>query len=84
MKSKVILRQGNQTIENGEVEWYSGSESYSHPERIKIKGVWEDVFQYEKKIRENLKRQREIVFRCHIGDNRIIVVVLPTSVNHKG
>lgn len=76
MKSKVILRQGNQTIEKGEVEWYSGSELYTHPRRIKINGIWEDVFQYEKIVRENAQKQREIVFSCHIGDNRIVEAVI--------
>ena len=62
---------------NIEVEWYSGKELYTHPKRVKINGVWEDVFQYERKIREDkATKKREIVFRCHIGDNRIIETVI--------
>ena len=83
-KSIVILRQGNQIIENGEVEWYSGSELYTRPWRIKIKGIWEDVFHFDKSIEENEKYQRKTVFRCHIGDNRIIVVMVSISIDHKG
>ena len=59
-----------------EVEWYSGKDLYTHPRRVKVRGVWEDVFHYEKIVREDIKEgKREIVFRCHIGDNRIVEVV---------
>ena len=58
-----------------EVEWYSGKELYTYPRRIKVDGVWEEVFQYEKKIQEDaVTKKREIVFRCHIGDNRIVEI----------
>jgi hypothetical protein len=61
-----------------EVEWYSGKDLYTHPKRVKVEGVWEDVFHYEKLIREDTQEgRREIVFRCHIGDNRIVEVVKP-------
>ena len=61
-----------------EVEWYSGKELHTHPTRIKINGIWEEVFSYEKIIREdNITKKREIVFRCHIGDNRVVEIVAP-------
>jgi hypothetical protein len=66
-------------MKNMEVEWYSGKDLHSHPKRVKVNGVWEDVFTYEKIIREdNATKKREVVFRCHIGDNRIIEVVATT------
>ena len=75
--ARIIIRQGNQILdENPEIEWYSGGELYTHPKRIKINGVWEDVFHYEKILKENKQQKREIVFRCHIGDNRIIETVI--------
>ncbi len=59
-----------------EVEWYSGTELYTYPKRIKVDGRWEDVFQCERMIHEDVSsRQRKLVFRCHIGDNRIVEVV---------
>jgi len=62
---------------NIDVEWYSGGELYTHPKRIKVNETWEDVFQYERIVREDAAtKKREIVFRCHIGDNRIIEVVV--------
>lgn len=71
MKSENLNRKSNI-----EVEWYSGKELYTHPKRIKVDGVWEEVFRYDKRIRENtVTKKREIVFRCHIGDNRIVEVV---------
>ena len=76
MTQNVILKHGGQVITGGEVEWYSGSELYTHPRRIKIKDVWEEVFYFEKKIEENESGQRSIVFRCHIGDNRIIEILV--------
>jgi hypothetical protein len=64
-----------------EVEWYSGKEVYTSPRRVKIKGVWEEVFSYEKSIREHsVTMKREVVFRCHIGDNRIIEITLPHNI----
>ena len=82
---RITLRRGHRILaENPEIEWYSGTELYTHPIRIKIKGIWEDVFQYDRILRENTKRQREIVFRCHIGDNRIIVVMVSTDPANKG
>lgn len=63
---------------NIEVEWYSGKELYTYPKRIHINGVWEDVFSYEKNIREHtVTKKREIIFRCHIGDNRIVEIAIP-------
>lgn len=76
MTEKVIVKQGGQVISDGEVEWYSGSELYTHPRRIRIKDVWEDVFRFDKKIEEDGTGHRKTVFRCHIGDNRIIVVLV--------
>jgi len=58
-----------------DVEWYSGGDFYTRPKRIKIDGRWEDVFHCKKEIREDvLSKRREVVFRCHIGDNRIVIV----------
>jgi len=75
--ARIIIRQGSRILdESPEIEWYSGGELYTHPKRIKINGIWEDVFQYEKLLKENEKQQRETVFRCHIGDNRIVEVVI--------
>jgi hypothetical protein len=63
-----------------EVDWYSGKELYTHPTRIKINGIWEEVFHYEKIIREDtVTKKREIIFRCHIGDNRTIEITVPSS-----
>lgn len=59
------------------VEWYSGGELYTHPKRIKVNGIWEDVFQYERIVREDgATKKREIIFRCHIGDNRFVEVLV--------
>jgi len=75
--AKIIIRHANRVLdENPEIEWYSGGESHTHPVRIKINGIWEHVFHYEKIVREDSRQQREIVFRCHIGDNRIIETVI--------
>jgi hypothetical protein len=82
--SQIIVQQGNQIIENGEVEWYSGNELYTRPRRVKVKGVWENVFHVTKSIEENQEQQRRTMFRCHIGDNRIVVVIVWTTSNHKG
>ncbi len=79
MTSRVISKYGNQILENPEIEWYSGAELYTRPKHIKINEIWEEIFQYDKSIRENTAGQREIVFRCHIGDNRIIEVVITIS-----
>ena len=62
-------------LNHKDVEWYSGKDAQTYPKRIKVKGVWEDVFSYEKMIKEDVvTRKRKIIFRCHIGDNRIIEV----------
>jgi len=59
--------------EDLQVEWYSGGNLYSRPKRIKVGGVWEDVFRYEKQIYEDkITKTRVIIFRCNIGDNRIV------------
>ena len=58
-----------------EVEWYSGEQAYTCPKRIKVNGVWEQVFYYEKTIQEDkITRKRAVIFYCHIGDNRIIEI----------
>ena len=63
------------TIEGTDVEWYAGKDAQTHPKRVKIRGVWEDVFSYDKIVKEDtVTRKRKVVFRCHIGDNRIIDV----------
>jgi hypothetical protein len=60
---------------DADVEWCSGKDARTHPKRIKVKGVWEDVFSYEKVIQEDaVTKKRITIFRCHIGDNRIIDV----------
>ncbi len=59
-----------------EVEWYSGGELYTHPMRIKVEGIWEDVLHYERIVHEDVtSKKRRLIFRCHIGDNRIVEVV---------
>lgn len=64
--------------ENIEVEWYSGKKLKEYPKRVKVNGVWEDVFQFRKEICEDLKtRKRKIIFYCHIGDNRIVKIEVP-------
>jgi hypothetical protein len=74
---QIILRIGKKILdEDAEVEWYSGSELYTHPCRIKLKGIWEDIFRYEKRIEEDAQHRRETIFRCHIGDNRIIEIAV--------
>jgi hypothetical protein len=63
------------SIRASDVEWYAGKEAQTHPKRIKIKGVWEDVFSYEKIVQEDAKTgKRKTIFRCHIGDNRVVSV----------
>jgi len=65
-----------------DVEWYSGGDLYTRPKRIKVDGRWEDVFHCEKTIREDASsKRRELVFRCHIGDNRIVEIVREISEN---
>lgn len=76
MTPEVVLKQDGQIIEDGDVEWYSGSELYTHPQRIRIKDIWEDVFRFDKLVEEDAKGLRKTLFRCNIGDNRIIVVVV--------
>jgi hypothetical protein len=75
------VNDGN--LKNGhdiEVEWYSGREVYTYPKRVKVDGVWEEVFSYEKSVREHsVTKKREVVFRCHIGDNRIIEIASPND-----
>uniref|UniRef100_A0A7C4XG81 Uncharacterized protein n=1 Tax=candidate division WOR-3 bacterium TaxID=2052148 RepID=A0A7C4XG81_UNCW3 len=58
-----------------EVEWYSGKDAKTYPKRIKVEGVWRDVFKFEKEIREDFStRKRVIIFNCDIGDNEIVRV----------
>jgi hypothetical protein len=65
------------TIKDIEVEWYSGKDFHARPRRIKVNDVWEDVFHFEKQVHEDFStRKRRTVFRCHIGDNRIIEFAL--------
>jgi hypothetical protein len=74
---RITLKYGHRILEeNAEVEWYSGSELHTHPSRIKINGFWKDVVHYDKIVREDTKHQREIVFRCHIGDNRFVEIII--------
>jgi len=62
-------------MKNIEVEWYSGKELHAHPRRIKVNGIWEEVFSFEKEIREDLKNKKRVtIFYCHIGDNRRIKI----------
>ena len=84
MEHEIILMKENQIVENGEVEWYSGNELYTRPMRVKVNGVWENVFHYTKSLRENQNQQRSTVFHCHIGDNRTIVIVVNTDPKYKG
>lgn len=57
------------------VEWYSGKDAFTRPKRIKVNGVWREVFKFEKQILEEFStRKRSIVFICHIGDNEIVKV----------
>jgi hypothetical protein len=59
-----------------DVEWYSGGILRTRPLRVKVNGIWEDVFSYEKRICEdNITHKRTIVFSCHIGDNRIVEIM---------
>ncbi len=78
MGPRVVLVQEAQIIENGAVEWYSGNELYTRPVRIRINDIWEDVSRSEKSIVENEKQERSINFRCNIGDNRIITILVPS------
>lgn len=60
---------------NYEVEWYSGRNGKTRPKRVKVSGVWRDVFKYEKEIREDFStRKRKVIFNCHIGDNEMVRV----------
>ncbi len=59
--------------EDHQVEWYSGRDAQTYPKRIKVRGVWREVFKFEKEIREDIStRRRVIILYCHIGDNEII------------
>jgi len=61
---------------NIKVEWHSGRELHTYPKRVKINGVWHDIFTCEKIVHEDvLTKKRETIFRCHIGDNRIVEIV---------
>ena len=77
-KPIVTMHQEDKIVsKNPEIEWYSGKDFYTHPIRIKIKDVWEEVFSFEKRIKEDYKKkQRKIIFRCHIGDNRMVDIIL--------
>ena len=79
MGFRVILKQKEKILENAAVEWYSGNQLHTRPVRIRIKGVWEDVIRFEKGIVENEKNERVTKFRCNIGDNRIVTVIVSTT-----
>ena len=65
------------TVPGKDVEWYAGTGRYSHPVKIRLDGVWEEVFSWEKAIHEDrISGRRTTVFLCHIGDNRIIKVTV--------
>ena len=71
-----MKEDGYRTVPDTDVEWYAGSGRYSHPVRLLLDGVWEEVFSWEKSIHEDKNtKNRSTVFLCHIGDNRIIRVV---------
>lgn len=79
-----LYQKGRIVSKSPEIEWYSGKELYTRPIRVKIGEIWEEVFTFEKQIREDvLKQQRKIVFRCHIGDNRIYDVILAYDLTPK-
>lgn len=61
--------------EDYQVEWHSGKDARTYPKRIKVKGIWREVFSFEKEIREDIStRRRIVIFYCDIGDNEIIKV----------
>jgi tRNA(Ile)-lysidine synthase TilS/MesJ len=58
-----------------DVEWYMGKDAYTHPRRVKVNGIWRDVFDFKKKvIEEYATRRRLIAYECNIGDNEIVRV----------
>lgn len=66
-----------------EVEWYSGGELHTRPKRVRVNGVWEDVFHFDKIISEDVATgKRRVIFRCHIGDNRIVEVTVLYNIDN--
>jgi hypothetical protein len=79
-KKRDVKGEHSKRKSDSEVEWYSERNVYTYPRRVKVDGIWEDVFSYEKSIREHsITRKREVIFRCHIGDNRIVEIAIPDS-----
>jgi hypothetical protein len=75
MKSPIRTGRVIVEVSQDDVEWYSGRARYSRPLKVKVKGVWHEVFGYEKSVQEEVSsRQRVTVFLCHIGDNQIVKV----------
>ncbi len=62
-------------LEENDVEWYSGSTTKTYPKRVRVDGIWREVFSAEKQVYEEfLTRKRTAIFLCHIGDNEIVQV----------
>ncbi|MEO0094904.1 MAG: hypothetical protein ABIL46_01660 [candidate division WOR-3 bacterium] len=62
-------------VDENEVEWYSSKNARSHPKRVKVDGIWREVFSFEKQVYEDFStRRRFTIFLCHIGDNEIVKV----------
>ncbi len=62
-------------IEASDVEWYYGRNARTCPKRVKVDGVWREVFSFEKKVFEEFaSRSRYTIFVCHIGDNEMVKV----------
>ncbi len=62
-------------LNESDVEWYSGKSTRTYPRRVKVDGVWREVFRFEKQIFEELStRNRYTIFLCHIGDNEVVKV----------
>jgi len=65
------------------VEWYSGGELHTRPKRVRVNDVWENVFHFEKVISEDvITGKRRVIFRCHIGDNRIVEVTVVYNIDN--
>lgn len=63
------------TIAENDVEWHSGRNVRTYPKRVKVDGIWREVFSFEKQVLEEFpSRNRYTIFFCHIGDNEIVKV----------
>lgn len=63
-----------------DVEWYSGGDNKTNPKRVRVDGVWREIFSFEKQVFEDfLTRKRYTIFLCHIGDNEIVRVEIPNN-----